>query len=340
MNILITGATGYVGQHLIQHLDNKSMHCIYAVVRNPYDNDSVKKFSKRIHIIDSRDLPSLNYISIDLVVHLAAFLTSKDDMESVRNVLDSNILFGVDLLNSIKNHHNLSFINFGTFAEYRTGTKHPDFAYFYAAAKHAYRSFLQYYAEKGNWSYIHLIPYTIYGGTNKQKKIIDYISDSLGAKTPIAMSPGEQILDFIHISDVVDCISFMIDNKKNWMGQHGKVYHLGTGCGTSLRSIASMFEHISGKKCNIQWGGVPYREQDVMYAVAPIDDLIRLGWRPKVDITTGVCKIIKSKQIVNFKLNLTGGVIFVFLLLPLYARKQHEKNINYWSHWLYRAASA
>lgn len=308
MNILITGATGYVGKYLIQHLAKNSMHCIYAIVRNPNNNIiNVEKFPKSIHIIDSKDLSSLNHVNIDLVVHLAAFLTSKDDTESVKNVLDSNIIFGVDLLNSLKDYRNLSFINFGTFAEYRTGIDHPDFAYFYAASKHAYRSFLQYYAERGNWSYIHLIPYTIYGGMNKQKKIIDFICDSLDANISIAMSPGEQILDFIHVNDVVDCISFMIENKNNWAGQHGKIYHLGTGCGTSIRNLASIFEQISGKKCNIQWGGIPYREQDVMYAVAPIDDLIRFGWKPKIDIFTGVFKFIKNKQTINKSLYQIGG---------------------------------
>ena len=51
-------------------------------------------------------------------------------------------------------------------------------------------------------------------------------------------------------------------------------YHLGTGKGLSIRGLAKMMEKKYKKKCNIAWGALPYRVNDVMYAVAPIGRLI------------------------------------------------------------------
>ena len=41
-----------------------------------------------------------------------------------------------------------------------------------------------------------------------------------------------------------------------------------------------MIEKKYKKKCNIEWGSLPYRERDIMYAVAPIGQLINIGWQP------------------------------------------------------------
>ena len=40
---------------------------------------------------------------------------------------------------------------------------------------------------------------------------------------------------------------------------NGTDFHLGTGRGISIRELAEMIEGEYGKKCNINWGGRPYR---------------------------------------------------------------------------------
>lgn len=43
------------------------------------------------------------------------------------------------------------------------------------------------------------------------------------------------------------------------------------------------------KKCNINWGGRPYRERDIMYAVAPIaKNMPLIGWKAKIGISEGI----------------------------------------------------
>lgn len=286
MNILITGATGFVGQHLVNELITSSKYTVYCVVRNVAR--SRKILGGNVNLLVSDDLTQLQHIELDAVVHLASFLTSSDDSAIIDKLIDANIVFGVKLLDALKNHKGLKFINFGSFSEFRSGTEKPEPAYLYAASKRAFHPFLEYYASLSDWDYIHLIPYTIYGGVNNQKKLIDYVRESLDSHSPVLMSPGMQVSDFIHVDDVVSCVLFFLDNLQKWDGQKDEEYHLGTGVGTTIRQLASMFEELSSRKCNIQWGARPYRERDVMYAVAPIDKLKLIGWEPRITLKEGI----------------------------------------------------
>mgnify|MGYP001224683242 CR=1 FL=1 len=58
---------------------------------------------------------------------------------------------------------------------------------------------------------------------------------------------------------------------------------------------ASIFENITKKKCNINWGGKQYRKTDVMNAVADLNVLNKLNWYSKIDLRRGINLYIKSK---------------------------------------------
>lgn len=278
--ILITGATGFVGQNLVRQFAANREYELICLVRDLRKAQTLLPSGIRL----TDNISSLKEFSIQYVVHLASFLSSKDDIVTVRNILDANVIFGAEILNALRDCSDLKFINFGSFAEYRTGPGTPDCAYFYTAAKRAFRPILDYYASIGNWNYIHLIPYTIYGDHNTQKKLIDFVKESMEAETPVDMSPGYQVSDFIHIKDIISCIKYFIDHDDLWENKKGEEYHLGTGKGTSIRELAKMVETRYGKKCNINWGGISYRERDVMHAVAPIGKLLAIGWKP-------ICKL-------------------------------------------------
>lgn len=282
MNILVTGATGFVGRHLIPSLLS-SNNRIILLVRN--NSKAEILFGDKVEYLDTNQLSGINQCSPEIIIHLAAYLTSKNDDESLDKLLQSNIFFGAKLLNALKDCPSLRlFINFGTFAEYRYGPMSINNAYLYSATKSAFKQLLAYYADLSGYKQISLIPYTIYGGEDSQKKVIDFIKDSFNAKESIKMSGGEQILDFIHISDVVSLLTYIIANLDKFIKEPTCEYHLGSGIGTSLRDVAQMLEKKYEKKCNIVWGRLPYRERDVMYAVAPIGKLISMGWKPRKNL--------------------------------------------------------
>ena len=58
-------------------------------------------------------------------------------------------------------------------------------AYLYSATKTAFKQLLKYYSDLNHYKYINIIPYTIYGEKDSQKKLIDYVKDSLESQEPI-----------------------------------------------------------------------------------------------------------------------------------------------------------
>lgn len=289
MNILITGATGFVGRHLIPLLVEKG-HQLICIVRNREKAIELLGESGIVYVL-SDELDNISIYKPECVIHLAAYLSSRDDEDTLHKLLESNVFFGTRLLSALKRgrHEVKLFINFGTFAEYRFGALEVNNAYLYSATKTAFKQLLDYYADATEYKYINIIPYTIYGGNDdSQKKVLDFIKDSFDAKEAMQMSEGKQVLDFIHIDDVVSFLCFVLNNISLFINQSSIDYHLGTGIGTSIRDLVYIVEHKYQKKCNIHWGALPYRQRDVMYAVAPIGRLINMGWYPKVRLEDGV----------------------------------------------------
>jgi CDP-paratose synthetase len=290
--ILITGATGFVGRHLIPQLVNTYVDTeILTVNRNVEKAKKLFKNLKCKHIL-SAEYENIIKFNPEIVFHLATLSTSRNDMEIIKPMLETNIEFGVNLLSALSKCNNMKlFVNVGSFAEYRTGTDKISDAYLYAATKSAFRNFTDYYSNLAGFKYITAVPYSVYGSNDTTKKIMDYIRESLSAQTPVKMTKGEQILDFIHVNDVVNFFVKIIENAQNIIEnmQNGEDFHVGTGIGTKIRNLAKLIEKAENKKCNIDWGSLPYRQMDVMHAIAPIEkNNILINWKSKISIEDGI----------------------------------------------------
>lgn len=292
--ILITGSTGFVGKHLVEKLFNEG-HTILEITRNiSKSSDIFGEITSKIEVNDINFKNKIIEFDPNVVVHLASYLTSSDKWDDIEKLIESNILFLSKLLNTVSNLNLNLFINTGTFAEYYKGDNDFNPAYFYAATKTASRSILNYYANAYNFKQSTVVPYTIYGGNSSSKKIIDIMLESTKTKKKIELSPGEQVLDFIHIDDVTSFYLNLIKNRKRIPNKTN--FRLGTGVGHNLRQVSSVIESVTNKKTNINWGGKEYRKSDVMYAVANLQEINeKLTWRPKISLTQGIKKVINNK---------------------------------------------
>lgn len=245
----------------------------------------------------AKDWEQVQLFDPEVAIHLAAFNTSSNDSEMIEPLISTNITYGVLLLNALSQCKSLKlFINTGSFSEYRWGTSHFNSAYLYAATKTAFRPFLDYYSDLYDFKYITAIPYTVYGGRATVKRLMDYIIESAGSKESVDMTIGEQMLDFIHVDDIASFYIHVIQNIGKYQRlQNGEDFHLGTGRCISVRELASIVEKATGRHCNINWGGLPYRERDTMYAAAPIaKNLVLTGWHAGINIEQGVSNYIKT----------------------------------------------
>ena len=172
MRIFVTGATGFVGRHLVPKLIEAN-HEVLELTRDV--QKSQKYFGDNTQKVIANGLQADLQKSIDsfkpeIVIHLAAYLTAADSYETMKQLTKTNIDLFCDVLDAIKNIDLKLFINTGTFAEYYLGDETLNPAYLYAATKTASRSFLDYYSKAYNFKQATVVPYTIYGGIDTQKK--------------------------------------------------------------------------------------------------------------------------------------------------------------------------
>ncbi len=283
MNILLTGGSGYVGKNLINQLAKNTSFNIFSVIRTKID---LPKNVKAINY-DSNFKENIIKSNPDIIVHLASYLTSSSEIEETNKLIQANITFGTVLLDALKACKIKLFINTGSFSEYHFNTGDLNPTYFYSATKTAFRSILKYYSELKKFKVVHVIPYTIYGGVYTKMKILDILFGSLDSNEKIKLSSGLQLLDFIHISDVVDFYIHLIENSH--ILQHHENYHLGSGRVINLQELAIKIEQLTGKKIQAQWGAQIQRERDTIYACAPIANLKEtLNWNPKISLDEGL----------------------------------------------------
>jgi nucleoside-diphosphate-sugar epimerase len=296
MKILITGTTGFIGKHLMSRLiEQKYENAI--LVRN--FEKAQKLFKDKVYIIEY-DMDSFEYIdkichfNPEIIIHLATYYTVADDINEIQKLLEANIGFTTHLCSALEGSKIKLFINTGSFFEYYDGDGKINPAYLYSSMKVASRYIIEYFGNKHNYNVLHVIPYSVYGKNGTVKKIFDYIIDATISGEYIEMTEGKQILDFIHVDDVVDFYCTLIE-KQNLIHAPISEYHLGTGRGTSIRELANIVETIVGRKANIGWGKRPYRTRDIMHAVAPVSRLKQdFGWEANISVSEGMRRFVDS----------------------------------------------
>jgi CDP-paratose synthetase len=293
--LLITGATGFIGQHLLPEII-KQLPEIKILTLNRHVDKAAAMFPfKQCKHIEGLPTETIREFNPEIAIHLATLNGVDICFSCIKPMIDTNITFGTELLNILGDCPDFKlFVNTGSFSEYASGTGQIDDAYLYAATKSAFRVLVSYYSRVRGFNYITATLYTVYGGKPTVKRLMDYLIASINAENPVPMTGGEQILDFIHVNDVVSFFVRLLNHPAPFESlHHGEEFHLGTGTGTSIRELASLIEDIMGKKCNIQWGGRPYREQDIMYAVAPTSkNRSGIDWQANISLKEGLSTLI------------------------------------------------
>lgn len=292
MKILLTGATGFVGKNLVAEL--KKNHELHILVRpgSEWTNLGIEKV-----VEFSDDIASLaNYMiehHVDGVVHLASLYIAEHKSKDIKDLVMSNVFLGTALLEACKLSGVKWFINTGTiWQNYRVNDYSNQYnpVNLYAASKQAFITMAKFYMETTGIRFCTLKLCDTYGPNDTRRKIFKLFKDSAENGEILKMSPGEQKLDLLFISDVVQGFKHLTELLSS--GEElAQEYVLSSGLQISLKEIAQRFEAISGMKLNIEWGGMPYREREVMNPwVGPV----LKGWYPCVSLDEGIRMFITS----------------------------------------------
>ncbi|MEI8138704.1 MAG: NAD(P)-dependent oxidoreductase [bacterium] len=287
---LITGATGFIGSRLTQALTCRGW-ATHAIIRPTSDLDRVAKWLGgavlhpcELSFQSVRD--AAREAAPDIVFHLATLFKAEHKPNEVGDLVKSNVEFGAYVLESLKETPNVPFVNIGTSWQYfHSNTYLP--ACLYAATKQAFMDVMQYYVSAVGQKAMTLTLLDTYGPFDHRMKLFYQLRlASLGAE-PLSMSPGEQKLDLVYISDVVEAFLLLAD--RILRGQElccGETYRVTSGRSYSLKEIVAIYEKASGRKVPVNWGARSYRPREIM---SPWEGgRILPGWSARVGLLEGI----------------------------------------------------
>jgi nucleoside-diphosphate-sugar epimerase len=146
---------------------------------------------------------------VDTVYHLAALYSTKTDRATVEDLVTSNIIFSLNIIHSIiEKNPKCKFVSTSTFSSFDENYNYAP-ASFYAATKTAVEILAQTYPVSTTFL---RLPDT-YGTDDWRPKVHNLLRDAVRHKEKsfTFMKPGEQVMNLIHVEDVVRALLHSAD---------------------------------------------------------------------------------------------------------------------------------
>ena len=301
--IFLTGATGFIGSHLLKRLIKEGCK-VHIPIRQDSSLWRIKEFKNAFtsHKIDLKDFEAvksvIQQIKPDVIFHLAAYGVDYRQ-QNIYRAIDINITASVNLFEAFLANNGHRFIHTGTCLEY--GHKNVPVSEFdvsvptgiYGATKTSSVHILSSMTNSmDSGKLIILRPFGVFGEYEGIHKFIPQVIDKLTNENPVQMTLGEQIRDYIYIDDLIDAYilasTVPLKNKV-------EIINIGSGKGIAMKYLALMISnHLDASDELLQFGAIPYRPDEMMYLVANVNKAKSLlGWEAKVSIEKGLEYTIK-----------------------------------------------
>lgn len=303
MNILLTGATGFLGSRLLAQLSKMPEYQVGILVRDRSNIENIQDILVKtqdifkVHSKESID-HAIEKFKPEIVIHIASMIRAEHQPDEVEPLILSNILFPSLILESMRQHNIKYFINTGTFWEYLDSSRDYNPTSLYAATKKSFEDILKFYTEATDIKAITLQLYDTYGSHDPRKKLLWWLKYSIDAKEAIPFSAGEQQMDMVYIDDIINAYIKAINYVVKKQTKDIDTFPIATGEIHTLREVAQIFEKLVGEKLNIEWGKRPYRTREVMQVKPDLTNTnIKLNWRAQITLEQGLQKIIEMEKI-------------------------------------------
>lgn len=303
--IFITGAAGFIGSYLAQHLHTRGDFVIGCDNFNTYYDPELKKMRAealpcKVLNCDFTDIAhALDKHQITHVVHLAAQAGVRYSLLHPEKYQETNSNSFFQLLEILKDRPHIKFTFASSSSVYGLNKKipfsesdptdHP--ANFYGATKKA--------NEVMAFSYHHLYGiattalrfFTVYGPMGRPDMAYFFFTNAIqNGKTIRLFNKGNMRRDFTYIDDIVEGTTAAIDRESSF-----EIFNLGNNQPEELMTMVQLIEEHLGKKAKLEL--LPMQPGEIEITYANIDKAKKLlGFSPKTSLEEGMKKFLTWHQ--------------------------------------------
>lgn len=256
--VLVTGATGFIGSWLTESLVEKGANVTVLVKKgDPLSHGGITKFSDKLKIIysDIRDSEGVKSAVKDqeVVFHLAAITQVPYVVKHPVESAEVDIFGAINILEAARNSNQDAFIVYASTDKVYGEPKYvPIDENHSLIAKSPYdasklaadRMTYAYYATYGLKSAITRWSNTIGGrDANILRAVPDFVTSIHEGNPPTIRYSGNNIRDFIFVTDAVDGMLATVENQNV---STGEAFNLGTGRPTTIFNLANLLIKMMG----------------------------------------------------------------------------------------------
>jgi dTDP-6-deoxy-L-talose 4-dehydrogenase (NAD+) len=262
MNVLVTGATGFIGQHVVPKLLRMG-DSVTAVARSEAKArrfpwfDAVRFLARDVHQTDERPMEYLD--GIDAVIHLAwsGLPNYKEEFH-----IEENLFADFCFLRKLPMHGVRHLLVAGTCLEFgmqsgplaETDTTAPCTAY--GVAKDSLRKFLELAQEKEPFILQWARLFYLHGAGQHPKSLLAQLDRAIDRNDPVFnMSGGEQLRDYLAIEKAAAYLVALVHQR-----QLQGAINVCSGTPLSVRRLVE--DHVSRRSAKIRLNMGHYRYPD------------------------------------------------------------------------------
>lgn len=278
--ILVTGASGFIGKHLIPRLNS----CQYEIVEaNSLAGDVADKKTWS------------HFEPVDVVIHLAGSTFVPDSWNNPGGFVQTNFYGTVCALDYCRKYNSrmiyLSSYLYGNPDKLPISETDPLIAKNpYALSKKLAEEVACFYAEYYGVKITVFRPFNVYGPGQSKQFLIPSLIDQVFAGNNIIVKDLEPKRDYVYIDDLIDAIIRGVEANLDF-----DVFNIGTGVSYSVAELIDFIQKIKGTDLAVLSSG-ERRIEEVMDTQADIKNASKkLAWKPRYTMYSGLEKIISLR---------------------------------------------
>jgi nucleoside-diphosphate-sugar epimerase len=286
MNILLTGASGFIGQHIYKYLNTKSMTVYPLFGKSDGDlneKNLFKKYEKK---------------KIDLCIHAAAKVGIKESWQQPKEFFETNTMGTLAVLEFCKlKKIPLIFLSTSVYKNEKEKVSEDEplaTPNVYTLSKYFAEELCKFYSDKYQIKTVILRLFNVSGLGQSTNFLIPYVLEQALKNNEIQVRTLVPRRDFIYIEDVLELI-YLTTLKINSFKSTNTTFNAGTGIATSVSDVIKIIQGILGVDLSIKETETSSSNL-VLEVSANIDKVEKeLGWSPKFSLEEGLKDLITLK---------------------------------------------